>query len=121
MSCVRSPGAAGLAGCLASCRCPLAALCLSGCEVTDEGATALAAAVAGSPASADAAEAAGAASMGRRSAQHSSSLQELRLADNQITAAGEQPAGEDCVQPATGTAAGSLLHPTLLLLWGPCC
>jgi hypothetical protein len=85
------PGAAALAACLSSSHHhSLRVLNLCGCEVTDKGAAALAAAVSGD----SMADASGAAhsgesgSAGRRPAQHAPCLKDLRLADNQITAAG---------------------------------
>jgi hypothetical protein len=95
-------GAVALASCLSSTHCQLRVLNLSGCEVTDEGAAALAAAVAGTASSA----AAAGAHTGRHSAQGSSAtveqgLQELRLADNEIAAAGKptpKPGPSACLQ-----------------------
>lgn len=79
-----------MASCLPSTHCQLRKLNLSGCEVTDEGAAALAAAVSNNALSAAAVDT----GTDRRSAEASTAadlqgLQELRLADNQIAAAGE--------------------------------
>lgn len=84
-------GAAALAACLSSSHGhSLIVLSMCGCEVTNEGAAALAAAVSGdSMAHAnDAAHSGRSGSTDRRPVQHRPCLQELRLADNQITAAG---------------------------------
>lgn len=92
-----------MASCLSSSHCQLRVLNLSGCEVTDEGAAALAAAVVDTALSA--------ATVGtgtdRWSAQASTAtdvqgLQELRLADNQIAAAGERTPEPGCMPLSHG-------------------
>jgi len=87
-------GAFAVASCLSSCRCKLAVLDLSGCEITDDGAAALAAAIAGSTAAAAVGGVGSVSGSGSasRQARASCSLQQLRLADNQITAAGKPQA-----------------------------
>lgn len=80
-----SAGAAAFASCLSSSGCHLEVLNLSGCEVADEGAAALATAITG-PACA---VAAAGTSTGWQQVQHRIALRELKLADNQITAAGD--------------------------------
>lgn len=80
-------GAVPLASCLSCPQCRLEVLDLSGCEVTDDGAAALAAAVgaAGSVSSVEHCE-----SGNNHSHTRNSYLRQLKLADNNITGAGEK-------------------------------